>query len=288
MIIFFLIASIVFSTVRNLMSKNISDLSFGSKSFFRTQAVIFACGSITLLIFSGNPFKNIAAETLLYSIIYGILLLSAQYCYTASLKYGNIGICSTVYSLGFVLPTLSGSIFWDETLSVLNAIGIALVIPAIIISGKKNSKENMRNTGNKYIIPLVIAMLSSGGLGIMQKVQQSSSFAEQKNAFIIIAFGVSAAVSLVLSVIFQKGKTDVSKKKYISAGVLGAAFAAANLLNTFLAGKLDSAVFFPVLNIGSILFSLVSGVILFKERLTKKDFTVIALGIISILLITVF
>ena len=65
------------------------------------------------------------------------------------------------------------------------------------------------------------------------------------------------------------------------------AFGLANLLNTILAGRLDSAVFFPVLNISTILFSIVSGIILFKEKLFKNDILVLILGIISILLITV-
>lgn len=267
------------------MSKNISDLSFGTKNFFKAQTVIFACGSIVLLIFTGNPFEELAIETVFYAVIYGALLLTAQYCYTASLKNGNIGICSTVYSLGFVLPTISGCIFWSEPISTFNILGILLVIPAIIISGKKPGANKSSGTG--YIIPLIFAMVASGGLGIMQKIQQSSAFPQQRNSFIIIAFAVASVVSLIFSLVNLKENGKIAPKKIVSAGILGSAFAAANLLNTFLAGKLDSAVFFPILNIGSILFSLISGMILFKEKLTKKDYVVITLGIISILLITV-
>ncbi|MEE1050299.1 MAG: hypothetical protein U0M60_23085, partial [Clostridia bacterium] len=68
---------------------------------------------------------------------------------------------------------------------------------------------------------------------------------------------------------------------------IGTAFGVCNLLNTILAGQLNSAVFFPVLNIGTILFSIASGVICYKEKILKKDLTVLLLGIISILLITI-
>lgn len=64
------------------------------------------------------------------------------------------------------------------------------------------------------------------------------------------------------------------------------AFALSNLLNTILAGKLDSAVFFPVLNVGTIIFSLLLGMVLYKEKFTRKDTAALSLGIISILLIT--
>jgi glucose uptake protein GlcU len=58
-----------------------------------------------------------------------------------------------------------------------------------------------------------------------------------------------------------------------------------NLLNTFLAGALDSAIFFPAINIGSIVMSTVFGLIFYKEKLTKKDFIILGLGALAILLV---
>ena len=193
--------SIILSSLRNILSKSISDLVFGTRQFFLTQAVIFCSGSLVLLLVSGSSFIGISSLTILYAAIYGILLLSAQYCYTAALKNGNIGICSTVYSLGFIFPTLSGSIFWREELSALNLIGILIVIPTIIISGMSPSKNASQGKVNKYIFPLVIAMLSSGGLGIMQKVQQNSPFPEQRGAFIILAFALAGIISFLIAVL---------------------------------------------------------------------------------------
>ncbi|MBQ4087894.1 MAG: hypothetical protein IJC78_06585, partial [Clostridia bacterium] len=129
-----LICSVICSGARNIFSKAISDLPFGTKPFFLAQAVSFLCGSAVLSVvlrcdFSANPI------TVLYAVIYGSLLISAQYCYTSAMKRGNIGVCATVYSLGFIFPTLSGCIFWQESLGVINAFGILLVIPAILLSG---------------------------------------------------------------------------------------------------------------------------------------------------------
>lgn len=66
----------------------------------------------------------------------------------------------------------------------------------------------------------------------------------------------------------------------------GACFGSCNLLNTVLAGMLDSAVFFPTLNIGTIFMSLLLSIVLFKERFTKKHLLIHSLGTLSILLIT--
>lgn len=287
MSLLFLGLSIILSSVRNILSKGISDVKFGTKQFFLTQACIFICGSLVLILVANQNFERPSLTTLFYATLYGILLLSAQYCYTSALKKGNIGICSTVYSLGFIFPTLSGNLFWNERLTGLNVIGILMVIPTIIISGMPSSKNGQQKNINTYIIPLMSAMLSSGGLGIMQKVQQNSHYPEQKNFFVISAFALAGTISFLISLFAKREPQIKIGRKLIFGAGIGVAFGLCNLLNTILAGQLDSAVFFPVLNIGTIFFSIVSGIIFYKEKISRNDLIAFLLGIISILLITI-
>ena len=288
MSILFLSLSIILSSMRNILSKGISELKFGTKQFFLTQACIFICGSLILIFFTNHSFECPALLTLFYAFVYSILLLSAQYSYTCALKKGNIGICSTIYSFGFIFPTLSGSLFWNERLTRLNIIGILMVIPTIIASGLPASKNGQQKNINTYIIPLISAMLSSGGLGIMQKVQQNSHYPEQKNLFVISAFALAGIISLLISLFAKREpQIKIGRKKLVFGAGIGACFGLCNLLNTILAGQLDSAVFFPVLNIGTIFFSIVSGIIFYKEKISRNDFVVFFLGIISIILITI-
>ena len=48
---------------------------------------------------------------------------------------------------------------------------------------------------------------------------------------------------------------------------------------------LDSAILFPSLNIGVILLSILCGALLFKERISKKERSVLVLGVLSIALL---
>lgn len=278
-----LLISILLSGVRDIFSKSISDLDFGTKQFFISQSCSFAFGSIILIIITGHNFAPVAGLTNLYSVIYGTLLLITQYCYTMAMKKGNVGICSIVYSLGFIFPTLSGRFLWGEKLTTLDVIGILLVIPTIIISGRPESKKEQ--SGNSYIVPLLLAMAASGGLGIIQKLQQNSPYPEQKNAFVISAFSLACFVSFVISFFAKKNSQKIGKK-LIFAGGIGGAFGVCNLLNTVLAGKLDSAVFFPTLNIGRIILSTAFGFLFYKEKITKKTIIILIMGCTAILLIT--
>ena len=87
---------------------------------------------------------------------------------------------------------------------------------------------------------------------------------------------------------FGKREQTAQKRKIIFAGVAGICFAISNLLNTSLVGVLDGAIFFPTVNISAIFLSLLLSMIIFKERFTKKHAAVLALGIGSILLISLF
>ena len=277
--------SVVLSTGRNLFSKNLSDVQFGTKPFFLCQCALFLCGGAALVLFGNISFGVVAYQTLIYAAVYAILLIFAQWFYTAALAKGNTALCSTVYSLGFILPTLSGAILWAEAFSFLDLLGIMCAISAVIISGLK--LQAIEQTGKYYyFIPLVIAMLASGGLGIVQKLQQKSAHAEQKSIFLLIAFTLAAVISFIFSLFAKKqGDPPFRRGKLAVASCIGVCFGCCNLLNTTLAGLLDSAIFFPTLNIGVILLSMICGVIFFKERITKKEITVLILGGVSILLL---
>lgn len=278
-----LCASISMSAGRNLLSKSISDFKFGTRGFFSVQAIIFFCGFVILIVPALVNNDGVSALTAVYALIYALLLITAQWSYTAALGSGNTAICVTIYSLGFIFPTLSGSLFWNETFTVKNMFGLIAVIMAVLVSGYQKDGGRIKA---KYFFPLISAMAASGGLGIMQKVQQSSPVSNQKAAFVMIAFLIAGIISLSAALVStENNEYTLTAKKRISASGAGICFGCCNLLNTFLAGNLNSSFFFPVQNIGTILMSLVISAIVFREKPGKKEYIVLILGICAIFLL---
>lgn len=270
--------SVVLSTGRNLLSKRLSDLPFGTRAFFSCQGVLFLCGGAALLLFGKIPQNGLSAETMGYAVPYGLLLIPAQWLYTAALAKGNTAICSTVYSLGFILPTLSGALLWAEPISILDALGILCAAAAVVASGVRSQSRGKRS-GSHYFVPLLVAMLSSGGLGILQKLQQRSDGADQKALFLLVAFLIAAGISLLFALCMRKEEGAAVHPQTIAvASGIGVCFGCCNLLNTTLAGLLPSAILFPTLNVSVILLSLLCGAVFFKERLSKREVTVLLLG----------
>ena len=63
----------------------------------------------------------------------------------------------------------------------------------------------------------------------------------------------------------------------------GICTAANHKLNLFLSGVMDSAVFFPLVNGGGLVLVTLSALIIFRERLSVKQWISVALGIASVL-----
>ena len=133
--------SVVLSTGRNLLSKNLSNIRFGTRPFFLCQSILFLCGAVAIFSFGGISISSIATLTLLYAGIYGFLLILAQWFYTAALSKGNTAACSTVYSLGFIFPTLSGVALWNEAFSFIDFLGVMCAVAAVILYGFKSKKK---------------------------------------------------------------------------------------------------------------------------------------------------
>ena len=81
----------------------------------------------------------------------------------------------------------------------------------------------------------------------------------------------------------ERSKTD--GKTWVYTILLGVSVGAVNVLNTYLSGKMPSAISFPVMNGGSILLTAVFSMLVFKERLTGKQKIGLILGFAAILMI---
>ena len=230
--------------------------------------ISFASGMIVLMIFNKTDCNSISSLTVLYSVIFGLLLVSAQWCFVASLNKGKVGICSIIYGMGFILPTLFGTLFYNEEMTVCDIIGVFAVVISVIISGISKSETVSSKNNNLYIIPLVAAMLSSGGMSTIQKIQQNSGFPEQKDFFVMSGFVVAFLISVIFLLFYKTQNEEATDKKSVLSGIIcGISFGCANLFNTTMAGRMSSIVFYPVLNIGSLLCTILYGLIFLKEKL---------------------
>ena len=278
-----LLLAMCLASGRTVASKKISGDIQGADRFFLSQIVLFFSAGVLVAVLGVRELTSVSLLTVILGLVYGFLLVLSQWMLTLSLKEGNTSLCSVIYSLGFIIPTLSGAVIWGEPFTILNGIGFVVAILVILLS--TNPKSASASQVSAVPVSIYIAMLASGGLGLMQKVQQSSRIAGEKMAFFLVAFVFAVLCSCVAYLICRK---PLSKPRFgIMPIVAGLCFGGSNVCNTMLAGVLPSAVFFPVQNISTIILSTLLGILLFRERMTARNAVVLLLGILVIALFSV-
>lgn len=288
-----LVAATIFSTGKALMCK-----ALGAGGYTRKQTAVLNCKAffvafVCSLFFVINNLKGlieISAFSLTLSVFFGLCVAFTQIMQAKAMGNGPASMVSLIYSCGFLVPILYGLVFWDESVSFLQWIGIALLIVVLcLIIEKKGEKTALL----KWLPFAALAMLGSGANAIFQKTHQFSEFKGELHFFLVYALLFSALFSALAALVIREPKREAEKlkrKEQIKKNLLlplclGASVGLLNFMNLYLSSKLPSVVQFPVFNIGSMLLTSVISAIIYKDKPTKRQTVGFIIGIAAILMV---
>ena len=259
---------------------------------FKSFLVAFAC-SLIFVVNEIHMLFEISAFSLVLSIFFGISVAITQIMQSKAMGNGPASLVSLVYSCGFLVPIFYGLLFWDESVSVYQWLGILLLVIALCLIVCKGEKSGRMIAWLPFA---VLAMLGSGANAIFQKTHQHSLFADELQLFLVYALFFSSLFTGIGSLIIRKkegNEPDLSKKQRIIKKVivplcLGICVGLLNFLNLSLSGKLPSIILFPVYNVGSMLLSSFISSLIYKDKPTKRQGVGFAIGIVAILIVGIF
>jgi uncharacterized membrane protein len=248
---------------------------------FNIATSLLTC--LILLVWGG--IRNVSMFTLLLGSLFGIVTVAQTVFQLKALEAGPMSYTTIICSFSTLITALSGAMFFGEELSAPHIIGIVLMAGSFLLAVDK--KGNQKAASFRWLIYCIITFVCTGGIGIMQKLHQSSPVKEELNAFLVIAFAVSAIASLPL--LFTSPKITVPQNKkslWVLVGSLvlcGVTIALNNKWNLYLSGVMDSAVFFPIVSGGGLVLNTLAAVLLFREKPTLLQWLGIVLGIASVI-----
>ena len=222
------------------------------------------------------------------SILTGFWFIFTYLLMTASTQRSGVTVTSLSSKLSVVLPTLAGVVLFSETLNLVATMGIVLALVALVlvVGGKKN---NVKTKGNGWIVTLlpVFIFFGTGTGDILMKIT------EQQNTVGNLGFmiGFIYFVALIFGIIIVvwdivRGKSRWQWKSAAGGIMLGvinyfSTFCVYNSMRCF-----DNVVLFPIYNIGVVSLTAIVGWLLFKEKLTWKNYLGLGIAIIAVILIT--
>ena len=187
------------------------------------------------------------------------------------LKNGSVAIYTLfLMTGGMVLPYIWGVLFLNEQLSVPTLIGLILLIGSVVICNLSKDRSNA-----KQLILCIAVFVLNGLVSIVSKMHQVESFypSVSANQFVMLT-GISKAVVSLAASLFIKEKVSLKQvcNKNTVLLIAGSALigGVSYMLQLIGAKDLPATVLYPFITGGSMVFSSLAGVLVFKEKLSVK------------------
>lgn len=229
----------------------------------------------------------LTSEWLIFASVIGFLfIVMFQFVGYAVPKIG-LGVTGISARMGVVLPILFSIIFYHEQLGFLKISGITLALLALFfIVYQKNSFK----TKSKYLFYPLLLFLGSGIADTFVKYAQQEFVSDELLPFFsTMIFFVSLIVGLIINVFRKESLFRNLNLKIIAWSVmlgtvnLGSIFF---LLNALKKSNLDSSIVFGINHLSIISLVVLSGIVFFKEKLTKTNWLGIAFAFLAIIILT--
>lgn len=277
------------SASRSLLSKRLSRFTSTLTGFGAVNSVISGTAFVSVLFYCAvRGGFALSGLTLALGLLYAVFTVLAQLSYMRALAGGRVSSVSFFYSCGFLIPTAAGLIVWREGVSLIGAVGIMLLLPAFRLCGAKDGdeKKTADNKGGTWVLWALAAMVSSGVVGLIQKVHRTSGSAGEVGGFLAVSMGASFILSLLPFVFPGKSPRSfgIGKKDAAAAVGCGVCVGASNMINLILTGLIPAVIFFPVFNGGVVILSSAAARLLCGEKMTRKGLCGMLIGLCGIML----
>lgn len=251
--------------------------------------VICVAVSIAVCLFDGS--FSIAPSGLLICGLSGISQALFVCSWLLAVHSGAYMMVEVFLTMGIIIPTVFCDIFFEESISIYQWCGFAMLLAAAYIMCTYNNSIKAKISLKSYLI-LAFCGVANGLGDFAQKL-----FIKTQTAYTISAFNLYTYIfaAVILGLIFAVEKTllkkTVSESCHIkSFGIYIAAMAVCLFLYSYfktLAGKtIPAIVMYPICQGISMILSALMAHFIFKERINKKGIFGMLLAFISLMFIT--
>lgn len=209
----------------------------------------------------------------------GIVYLAGFVLFRYSVTRSGVVLSSTFMKLGLLVTMVISVVFFGEKPGLLQSLGFALAVGAIVLINYRPGEGKGKFGG------LLLLLMTCGGLADgMSKVFEELGNTALSGQFLFYTFGTA----LVLCLALAYGKKQLPGKWEL---LFGALIGIPNYFSSrFLLWSLRTVpgvIAYPVYCVAGILVVTVAGVVLFRERLEKRQWLALAIILAALVLLNV-
>ena len=244
-----------------------------------TVGLLFYQGEVNVTDIPEKPwFWGAFALGLLFIIVFNLMAATSQ-------RLG-VSVASVATKMSLVFPVLFGVFMYKEVLGPFKIIGILLALAAVYFASVKEKSATFKI--GALLLPFLV-FVGSGVIDASVAYFQKEFITNTDLPIFSAAIFASAAIIGITYLLIKSSRKPlkVNFRNVLGGIALGVPnyFSIFFLLRALQNETLNSASIFTINNVAIVMFSTLLGILLFKEKLSIKNWGGILLAIISILLV---
>lgn len=269
-------SSSMISIVMRLSTHKISaDMTMLATNYFVCSLLGALFGGFRLV----QPQVDGFSTTVWLGLSSGVLYLAGLVMFQSNTGKKGIVLSSVFMKLGLLVPMVASVLFFHEQPTLPQIAGFAIAIVAILLINLK--KEG---SGKGFGFGLIVMLLLSGGADVMAKVFDVFGPAALSPLYLFYTFATAFALALVL-VLLRKEKPGFRELLYGTLVGIPNFFSAKFLLGALT--QLPAVVVYPSFSVGTMLIVTLTGVAVFRERLSKLQWVALAAILAALVLLNI-
>jgi len=231
----------------------------------------------------------LTSDWLPYALIIGFAFILMFFLIGYSTRLSGVAVTSIAGKLSMVIPILFSILYFSEKTSTLKISGLVLATIAVLLTSYRpvDKAKNIK----LIVLPMAIFL----GSGITDSIVKYAQSYHVPNSMSLLFPAVVFLTALIFGLTFILIKPkSVSKNISIAELIGGSILGIANFGSLYFFilalnnSKLDSSIVFGLNNICIVLFSILIGFVLFKEKFSRVNFAGVLIAILAILILMNF
>lgn len=221
------------------------------------------------------------------ALMLGGLFITVFNLAAVTTQKSGLSVVAVATKMSVAIPVFFGIFLYNESTGFFKLFGILLALIAVYLTSIK-TKEGLSIKSRNLIFPLLV-FLGSGIIDTSLKFLETSYVSETDvGLFSSTIFATAGIIGIVILMIQAfMGKLKITLRNILGGIALGIPnyYSIYFLVMALRSNGLESSTIFTINHVAIVTLSTLTGILLFQEKLLRKNWIGLALAVISIILV---
>lgn len=221
------------------------------------------------------------------ALMLGALFITVFNLAALTTQKSGLSVVAVATKMSVAIPVLFGIFLYNESTGFLKLTGIVLALIAVYLTSIK-TKEGLSIKSRNLVFPLLV-FLGSGIIDTSLKYLETSYVSETDVGLFSSTIFATAGIIGILILIIQAfmGKLKITFRNILGGIALGIPnyYSIYFLVMALRSDGFESSTIFTINHVAIVTLSTLTGILLFREKLLRKNWIGLTLAVISIILV---